>query len=118
VCIQIFRVLRLLAFKRFIAAVIILSLVGLATAWAFDSHAADSATHGQLSGAPNTEHHPDGDADDHGHDHCGHTGAHLVGLSNASRVFSAMVHSTLKPLPPSDLFINRTIAPPFKPPRS
>ena len=112
--------LPVLAFKRFIAAVIILSLVGLTTAWAFDAHAADSAAHGQHIDTADSENHPDADADadDHAHDHSCHAAAHLAGLSNTPHQLFPVLQPVLQPSNPVNSFLSRTIAPPFKPPQT
>jgi hypothetical protein len=108
--------LPVLAFIRFIAAIIILSLVGLTTAWAFDAHATDSAAHGQQIDAADSANHPD--SDDHAYNHCCHFGAHLAGLSDTPRQLSPVLQSALLLPTPVSLFLGRTIAPPLKPPQS
>jgi hypothetical protein len=105
-----------LAFKRFIAAVLILSLAGLTTAWAFDAHDVDAAAHGEWIDTAGSADHPD--ADGHAYDHCCHAGAHLAGLSNTPQPLVPVIRSVLQSPTPADLFLARTTAPPFKPPRS
>ena len=105
-----------LAFKRFIAAVLILSLAGLTAAWAFDAHDVDAAAHGEWTDTAGTVDHPD--ADGHAYDHCCHAGAHLAGLSNAPLPLFPVVRLVLQPPTHVGLFLGRIAAPPRKPPRS
>jgi hypothetical protein len=103
-------------FRRYIAATIIVSLLGLVTAWAFDTHAAGTAVHEhQLDVSGSTPHSHD---EGHGCDHWCHAGAHLIGLNYVPGLISAVTQSMPWPQASASLLISRTTAPPLKPPQS
>ena len=65
-------------FRKAIATVVIVSLLGLSTAWAFDFHAEDFTMNqhpAEMSAQASLI-----DDDHHQYDHCCHLGAHLLGL--------------------------------------
>ena len=63
--------------KRLFTLWLMLSVLGLGTAWAFDSHAVFSG-HDAVSGSPANDSHGDGDSA--GCDHCCHLAFHLLGM--------------------------------------
>jgi hypothetical protein len=99
--------------NRFLIAVLILSVIGYGTAWAFDTHAFDDSEHVHMSDdlGINTLDHDDG-----GCDHCCHAGAHLAGLTSLSyRDFPYT--SGLKIATAPAVYLTRNTSPPFKPPQ-
>jgi len=108
-----------LTLQRFIAAIIILSLVGLPAAWAFDAHSAHVGDPRPASDAavPSSS---VGQDQGHEHDagHCCHAGAHLVGLGSVWHppLFPSAALPRLAALP--DPYLSRTTAPPLKPPQT
>ena len=105
-----------LLFERTIIAILILSLTGLSTAWAFDAHAADVLMH------EHAEEHPGSDASQdeamHGCDHHCHAGAHLIGLGYMPRAVSEGNCFVIRLASPASILISRSTAPPLKPPQS
>lgn len=92
----------------------VLSLLGLSTAWAFDGHGAGEA--GDCHGA-----HESGqplDRDDAGCGHVCHAGAHLFGLDSAPGPLSVVIRPVPRPAMAAVLLVTRTTAPPLKPPQS
>lgn len=99
--------------RRVIAAILMFSVLGYGTAWAFEWHSVDIADHAHA-----TEYaYPAPQADHEGCDHCCHAGAHLVGLAQRSQPFSP--NATAPRLANgAAVFVTRFTDPPLKPPQS
>ena len=99
--------------SRFLIAVLILSVIGYGTAWAFDTHAFDDSEHVHMSDdlGVNTQDHDDG-----GCDHCCHSGAHFSGLTSSS-YHGISSTSGLKNAAAPAVYLTRATSPPFKPPQ-
>jgi hypothetical protein len=98
--------------RRVIAAILILTVLGYGTAWAFDWHAMDAAEHIHASEHADTDSH----ADD-GCDHCCHAGVHLLGFSRPVHDISSSVSdSHLKD--DGVIFVSRSTDPLLKPPQT
>ena len=98
--------------QRLILLLVVISLCGYGTAWAYSDHSSDIAAHFSV------------EIDDHGHDalddeacdHCCHAGSHLTGL------VCAVPGSSHRPADGcctsgNSVFPTLSQAPPFKPPR-
>lgn len=100
--------------KRLFIAVLILSVIGYGTAWAFDTHALDLSDHAQLSfdaGFSPLDH------DDSDCDHCCHANAHFTGLASSGfRAFPST--STSNDATALAVYLTRSPSPPFKPPQT
>ena len=99
--------------RRLIAVVLILSVFGYGTAWAFHLHApavsdaahtqqADAATHNDAGGC----------------DHCCHASAHFAGLTNHPLQLLVSVPHLQLVRPNTAAYIKRETAPPLKPPQA
>jgi len=99
--------------RRVIAGILMFSILGYGTAWAFEWHSVDIGDHAQV-----TEHaNPDHQADHEGCDHCCHAGAHLIGL--AHRVYPISPAAAEPRLGNGvGIFITHSTDPPLKPPQS
>ena len=99
-----------------VAVAIVLCLVGLSTAWAFDAHAVDDSQPERLIDVSDTT--PLPDKHSHNEDHCCHGGAHLVGLDQAAYLILPVTQSVPRPPASRDLFVSQASAPPLRPPQS
>ena len=106
----------MLSFQKSIAAVIVLCLVGLSTAWAFDAHAVDVSEPERLVDVSDSA--PLSDKHGHDGDHSCHGGAHLVGIDQSLRQTLPVPHSAPNILLSRSLFVSRTSPPPLRPPQS
>lgn len=106
----------MLSFRKSIAAVIVLCLIGLSTAWAFDTHAVDVSETERFVDVSDSA----SLSDKHGHDddHSCHGGAHLVGIDQSLRQTLPVPHSAPQTLSYCSLFVSRTSPPPLRPPQS
>ena len=103
-------------FRKSIAAVIVLCLVGLSTAWALDSHAVDAWQPERLIDVSDSA--PLPDKHNHTDDHCCHGGSHLVGIDQSLRPTLPDTHSAPQTPSSCSLFVSRTSPPPLRPPQS
>ncbi|MCG7872284.1 MAG: hypothetical protein N0C81_00930 [Candidatus Thiodiazotropha lotti] len=102
--------------RKFIAVIIVLSLGGLSTAWAYDTHIVDPIDHQHTLAQTDTGlAHDEADHDD---DHCCHLGIHLIGIRNVSHPVIKITQSMLQTRLSPNLFVSLTTAPPLRPPQS
>jgi hypothetical protein len=106
-----------LLLERTIIAILILSLTGLSTAWAFDAHAADSVMHEHPAGHSEPDASADGEMQ-HGCDHYCHAGAHLIGLGYMPHALYEGTGLVTMMASPASILISRSTAPPLRPPQS
>ncbi|MCB1728679.1 MAG: hypothetical protein KDI22_14775, partial [Gammaproteobacteria bacterium] len=91
-------------FRKSIAAVIVLCLVSLSTAWAFDSHAVDVSQPERLVDVSDSA--PLPDKHSHTDDHCCHGGSHLVGIDQSLRPTLPDTHSAPQTPSSRSLFVS------------
>jgi hypothetical protein len=106
----------MLNFRKSIAAAIVLCLVGLSTAWAFDVHALDVSHPEQLIDVSDPA--PIPDQHSHSGDHSCHGGAHLVGIDRALPLTLPVTQAAPQSMPFGSLFVSHTNSPPLRPPQS
>jgi hypothetical protein len=100
--------------KRLFTVWLILSLLGLGAAWAFDRHAAG----GEHEMAPGTPAHESGVGGEVvGCDHCCHLGAHLMGMCSSNPEPILGGHE-LFAASPEYLLLSASHQPPLRPPRA
>jgi len=100
--------------NRLFIAILMLSVFGYGTVWAFDSHAVDLADHAHAT--ENAD--PDDQAhDESGCDHCCHAGAHFTGLTSADYLFFPPASGSNNATIPA-VYVTRATDPPLKPPQS
>ena len=102
-----------LGYRRFIVAILMFSVLGYGTAWAFEWHPVDVVDHAHA-----IEHADSGSAaGDGGCDHCCHAGAHLIGLAQWGQPISPFGCKLLV-ANWTEIFVTRSTDPPIKPPQS
>lgn len=106
----------MLSFRKSIAAALVLCLVGLSAAWAFDTHALDVSHPEHLIDVSDSMPFPDQHS--HNDDHSCHGGAHLVGIERALPVTLPLTQTAQWFLYFGNLFVSQTSSPPLRPPRS
>ncbi len=100
-------------FRRVITAILMCSVLGYATAWAFEWHAVDIADH-----ATSTDHADSGSqSNTDGCDHCCHVGAHLIGFAQRGYPISP-IGANPRRANRSAIFVTRSTDPPLRPPQS
>jgi hypothetical protein len=99
--------------RRLIAFVLILSVFGYGTAWAFHWHApaVSDAAHAEQADAT-------GHNDAGGCDHCCHASAHFTGLTHRPLQLFVSVTGQQRVRPNLAAYIKREAAPPLKPPQT
>ncbi|HPE81785.1 MAG TPA: hypothetical protein PKZ35_17485 [Gammaproteobacteria bacterium] len=98
--------------RRLIAVVLMLSVFGYGTAWAFHWHSpASDAVHAQQVDTPD---HNDAGG---GCDHCCHASAHFVSLIHQVQPFVSVPDVRRASLP-ARVYVRRSTAPPLKPPQA
>jgi hypothetical protein len=99
--------------RRLIVAIVVFSVLGYGTAWAFHGHAVKPADHFYT-----TEHDKSGpQTDQENCDHCCHVSAHVIGLVQQGPFISfpaTEVHLSQG----TSVYVTRSTAPPLKPPQS
>ena len=99
--------------RRLLTILVVLSMLGYGSAWAFDTHAFNLAgdtaigAHDQAGAA----------LDETGCDHCCHASAHLVGLVSSRPQLAPLRRDRFR-LASGFLLSHAFFAPPLKPPRS
>lgn len=100
-------------FRRVIAAILMFSVLGYGTAWAFEWHSVDIADHAYA-----TEQADLGpQINSSGCDHCCHASAHLIGIAHWGQPISPL--ATAPRLANGiAVLVTRSIDPPLRPPQS
>ena len=99
--------------RRLIVILLIASILGYGTAWAFDGHSHDSSDHVHVMDQDHLDHQVDEDQCDH----CCHASAHFLGFTSESNP-QLPVASNAFLLTSTEAYIACATDPPIKPPQT
>ena len=99
-------------FRRFITLLLVVTLLGYGTSWAFSGHVLEDVDH-----AADIHGHSQEMVDESDCDHCCHAAAHMTGLTPPLPELARLDNEILRPSP-GRLALTHCASPPRKPPRS